>query len=150
MGKLYADIAQLRVDVLETDFLPEVHPYIPGTPLTTPSAVALPYPIHLSASQRLDFYTQRQGFNLLGMFKSPMMMMMALGGVMVFAMPYIMVRNVRCCLEGYSTHHFLRRKTLTQRFCKISKNGKRESMAFKALSLAAISSQGESLPQTLY
>lgn len=83
--------SQLRVDVLETDTLPEIHPYIPGTPMLSPSLVALSYPIHLSATQKLNFYTAREGFNLVGMFKNPMMLMMLVGGVLVFSMPYIMV-----------------------------------------------------------
>ncbi|KIP12023.1 hypothetical protein PHLGIDRAFT_21319 [Phlebiopsis gigantea 11061_1 CR5-6] len=81
---------KLRVDVLETDSLPEIRPYLPGTPLLNPSAVALPYPIRISAAQKLDYYTDRQGFNLLAMFKNPMMMMMLVGGALVFSMPYIM------------------------------------------------------------
>ena len=59
--------------------------------MLNPSAIALPYPIRIAASQKLDYYTDRQGFNLLAMFKNPMMMMMLVGGVLVFAMPYIMV-----------------------------------------------------------
>ncbi|GJE86046.1 hypothetical protein PsYK624_021260 [Phanerochaete sordida] len=81
---------KLRVDVLETDTLPEVHPYVPGTPLSSSTAVSLPYPIQMSAVHRLNFYTEREGFNLVGMFKNPMMMMMLFGGGLVFAMPYIM------------------------------------------------------------
>ncbi|EKM60981.1 uncharacterized protein PHACADRAFT_180137 [Phanerochaete carnosa HHB-10118-sp] len=81
---------KLRVDVLETDTLPEVHPYVPGTPLSSSTTVTLPYPIRLSAAQRLNYYAERQGFNLLGMLNNPMMMMMLVGGGLVFAMPYIM------------------------------------------------------------
>ncbi|PSR72397.1 hypothetical protein PHLCEN_2v11740 [Hermanssonia centrifuga] len=52
--------------------------------------MTLPYPITLSAVQKIDFYMPRQAFNLIGMFKNPMMMMMLVGGALVFAMPYIM------------------------------------------------------------
>lgn len=83
--------SQLRLDVLESDSLPEVRPYIPGTPLSPASPMTLPYPITLSAVQKIDFYMPRQAFNLIGMFKNPMMMMMLVGGALVFAMPYIMV-----------------------------------------------------------
>lgn len=89
-----ANSVKLRVDVLETDTLPEIHPYVSGTPLSSPAIITLPYPIRLTAIQRLNFYTERQGFNLLEMFKNPMMMMMLFGGVLVFAMPYIMVRHI--------------------------------------------------------
>lgn len=83
-------LPQLRIDVYETDTLPEVRPYIPGTPLSPASTVSLPYPIGPSATQKLDYYTQQQAFNLVAMFKNPMMMMMLVGGALVFAMPYLM------------------------------------------------------------
>ena len=77
--------------MLESETLPEVRPYIPGTPFSPTSPVALPYPIVLSAVHKLDFYTAHEGFNVVAMFRNPMMMMMLIGGAMVFAMPYIMV-----------------------------------------------------------
>ncbi|KAF7791928.1 hypothetical protein EIP86_002954 [Pleurotus ostreatoroseus] len=83
-------IVQLRIDVSESDSTTEVRPYIPGTPLSPPSPVLLSYPIVLPATHKLDFYVAHQAFNLLGMFKSPMMMMMLFGGGMVFLMPYLM------------------------------------------------------------
>lgn len=85
--------------MLDTDSLPEVRPYTPGTPLSPASSVALPYPIILSATHKLDYYTQQQAFNLIGMFQNPMMMMMLLGGGLVFAMPYLMV----CSLQSGCT-----------------------------------------------
>lgn len=130
------DLLQLRVDVLETDSLPEVYPYLPGTPLLNPSAVALPYPIRLSAAQKLNYYTDRQGFNLLAMFKNPMMMMMLLGGGLVFAMPYIMVRPLSCPIFPAILMEKCR-KILTLRSYKISRNVKRKLAAFKVHSTAA-------------
>jgi ER membrane protein complex subunit 7 len=83
---------QLRVDVLETDTVPEIRPYTPGTPLSSASAFTLPYPVTLSAVAKLDYYSQQQGFNIFEMFKNPMMLMMVFGAIMVFATPYLMVR----------------------------------------------------------
>lgn len=82
------------MDVLDTDTLPEVRPYIPGTPLTPAAPATLPYPITLSPLARLDYYTKQEAFNVVGMFKSPMMLMMLFAGGMVFAMPYLMVCTV--------------------------------------------------------
>ena len=87
-------LSKLRVDILDTDTLPEIRPYTPGTPLTPPAPVALPYPITLSPTAKLDYFTQQQAFNLVGMFNSPMMLMMLFAGVMVFATPYLMVSIV--------------------------------------------------------
>ncbi|KAI0094689.1 hypothetical protein BDY19DRAFT_988500 [Irpex rosettiformis] len=81
---------QVRVDVLDADTLPEIRPYTPGTPLSPPAPVMLPYPIILSPVAKLDYFTQQQAFNLIGMFNSPMMLMMLFGGIMVFATPYLM------------------------------------------------------------
>ncbi|KDQ63805.1 hypothetical protein JAAARDRAFT_29852 [Jaapia argillacea MUCL 33604] len=80
---------KLRIDVVSTSPLPEIHPYIPGTPLSPASPVVLPYPITLSAKGRHNYFVERQGFNLMGMFQNPMMLMMVVGGAMVFAVPYL-------------------------------------------------------------
>ncbi|KAJ3552000.1 hypothetical protein NM688_g4387 [Phlebia brevispora] len=81
---------KLRVDIPESESPPEVRPYIPGTPVSPASAVVLPYPIVLSPTQKLDFFMPHQAFSLVGMFKNPMMLMMLVGGGMVFLMPYLM------------------------------------------------------------
>ncbi|KAI0793428.1 hypothetical protein C8Q75DRAFT_731154 [Abortiporus biennis] len=82
---------RLRIDVLEgDDSLPEVRPYIPGTPLSPASKVLLPYPISLSPRVKYDYFIARESFNLIGMFQNPMMMIMLLTGVMMLAMPYLM------------------------------------------------------------
>ncbi|RPD82632.1 hypothetical protein L226DRAFT_528776 [Lentinus tigrinus ALCF2SS1-7] len=81
---------QVRVDVLETETLPEVRPYFPGTPLSPPSTVTIPYPIVLSARAKYDYFVPRESFNVLAMFKNPMMMMMLGAGVLVLLMPTMM------------------------------------------------------------
>jgi len=80
----------VRVDVLDTDSLPEIRPYISGTPLSPPSPVSLPYPISLAARAKYEYFVDRESFNLLAMFKNPMMMIMVFTGVMMLAMPYLM------------------------------------------------------------
>ncbi|KAK7694566.1 hypothetical protein QCA50_001752 [Cerrena zonata] len=81
---------RLRIDVSDTDTLPEVRPYIPGTPLSPASPVTLPYPITLHPRGKYDFYAPQESFNIIAMFKSPMMLLMLFTGVMMLAMPYIM------------------------------------------------------------
>ncbi|KAH9937616.1 uncharacterized protein B0H18DRAFT_1081740 [Fomitopsis serialis] len=81
---------KLRVDVFETESLPEIRPYIAGTPLSPPSSITLPYPILLTPRTKNDYFTPQQSFNLMGMFQSPMMLMMLVMGGMMLAMPYIM------------------------------------------------------------
>lgn len=82
----------MRVDVLETESLPEARPYFPGTPLSPSSPVTLPYPLVLSAKQKHDYFVPRESFNVLAMFQNPMMMMMVGAGVLVLFMPTMMVR----------------------------------------------------------
>ncbi|EPQ60854.1 hypothetical protein GLOTRDRAFT_124598 [Gloeophyllum trabeum ATCC 11539] len=81
---------KLRVDVSDSDSLPEVRPYIPGTPLSPPSQVMLPYPILLAPRQRNNYFVPRQTFNLLGMFQNPMMLMMVAAGAMMLGAPYLL------------------------------------------------------------
>ncbi|RXW18246.1 hypothetical protein EST38_g7611 [Candolleomyces aberdarensis] len=82
---------QLRVDVLDSESSPvEVRPYIAGTPLDPPSTVLLPYPITLSAKDKFSYFSPPESFNILGMLTNPMVMMMVVGGIMMFTMPYLM------------------------------------------------------------
>ncbi|KAJ8495881.1 hypothetical protein ONZ51_g1494 [Trametes cubensis] len=80
----------MRIDVFESDSLPEVRPYFPGTPLSPAAPATLPYPIMLSARAKNDYFVPRESFNVLAMFKNPMMMMMLGAGVLVLLMPTLM------------------------------------------------------------
>jgi hypothetical protein len=82
----------LRIDINPTDPLPEVHPYVLGTPFNPVSPIILPYPITLIARSKNSYFVPRESFNVVGMFQNPMMLIMVFTGVMMFAMPYIMVR----------------------------------------------------------
>ena len=130
------------MDVFDTESLPEVRPYIPGTPLSPAAPVTLPYPIILSPIRRLDFYMTREGFDIVALFKNPMMMMMLVGGVMVFAMPYIMVRST-WCVTGRICSPFYRR-IWTLRSYKTSRNVRQELATFRAPFRVGISGLGKS------
>jgi hypothetical protein len=87
---------QVRVDVpadSDSAALPEMRPYVPGTPLSPPSTVLLPYPITLAARRKNDYFLPPPSFNALALLQSPMVLMMVFGGVMMFAMPMLMVRS---------------------------------------------------------
>lgn len=82
---------QLRVDVTLNDTEPTIHPFIIGTPFNPVSSITIPYPITLTPRSKNAWFVPREGFNLVGMFQNPMMLIMVFTGVMMFAMPYIMV-----------------------------------------------------------
>ena len=93
---------KLRIDVLPSEAVPEVRPYLPGTPLSPPSPVLLAYPIILTARQKANYFVEPESFNLLGMLRNPMVLMMVVTGALVMGMPYLMVRtslttNQRLC-----------------------------------------------------
>jgi len=90
----------VRIDVSPSEPLPEVRSYVFGTPLLTTSSVSLPYPVVLIPRHENKYFSPRESFNLLGMFQSPMMMIMALTGGMMLAMPYIMKRLDPETLDG--------------------------------------------------
>ncbi|KIK71201.1 hypothetical protein GYMLUDRAFT_33341 [Collybiopsis luxurians FD-317 M1] len=79
---------QLRVDV--TDSNVEVRSYIPGTPMNPSSPVILPYPIRLAARQKLNYFVPLESFDVMGMLKNPMILMMVFAGGLVLGMPYLM------------------------------------------------------------
>jgi hypothetical protein len=80
-------------DVETSAVLPEIRPYIPGTPLTTQSNVLLPYPAILNARTKHSYYQAPASFDVLSMLNSPMTLMMIAAGVMMFMMPTLMVHN---------------------------------------------------------
>ncbi|OCH96484.1 hypothetical protein OBBRIDRAFT_765253 [Obba rivulosa] len=93
---------KLRVDVLDTDSLPEIRPYFPGTPLSPPPTITLPYPIVLHARQKHDYFVPRESFNLFGMLQNPMMMLTVVVGGMMLLMPYIMKNMDPEVLQDFS------------------------------------------------
>jgi hypothetical protein len=72
----------------ETIHIQPYHPTkLPHDPLKSPS---LPYPFILYG--RLDdYFIPAPGMNMLGLFKSPMVLMMLFSGVMMYAMPKLQV-----------------------------------------------------------
>jgi len=68
--------------------LSKVLPVIPGTAISA-SSPRLPYPIKLAAMSRYDYYVPHETFNILAMFGNPMMLMMVVGAVLLFATPYL-------------------------------------------------------------
>ncbi|KAF8316128.1 hypothetical protein DL93DRAFT_2111649 [Clavulina sp. PMI_390] len=74
----------------------EVRPAIPGTPFHAHSSAhlqalqQLPYPIAISTKGEKVYVVKKKGFDVLEMFKNPMMLMMLLAGGMVFILPTIM------------------------------------------------------------
>ncbi|KAJ3990539.1 hypothetical protein F5890DRAFT_1569753 [Lentinula detonsa] len=68
----------------------EVRPHIPGTPMNPASTILLPYPITISARERFNYFVPRESFNIMGMLKSPMILMMIFAGGLVLGMPYLM------------------------------------------------------------
>ncbi|KAG9314520.1 hypothetical protein JVU11DRAFT_5317 [Chiua virens] len=81
---------QFRVDVPELTGSPQVRSHMLGTPLISPPAASLRYPIALTPRHKNSYFKPRESFNLLGMFQNPMMLIMVLTGVMMLGMPYIM------------------------------------------------------------
>ncbi|KAI0639327.1 hypothetical protein C8Q77DRAFT_1152310 [Trametes polyzona] len=96
---------QLRIDVFESDTLPEVRAYFPGTPLSPATSATLPYPVVLTARGRHDYFVPRESFNVLAMFKNPMMMMMLAAGVLVLLMPTMMKNMDPEVMEDFKERH---------------------------------------------
>ncbi|KAJ7597228.1 hypothetical protein C8J56DRAFT_1041439 [Mycena floridula] len=80
---------QLRIDV-HPDAESEARHYTPGTPFNPASPSSLSYPIEISAKQRYSYFVPPESFNLIGMLRSPMVLLMIFGGGMMLAMPYMM------------------------------------------------------------
>jgi ER membrane protein complex subunit 7 len=94
--QIHNTVYQLRVDVPATSesSIPTIYPYIPGTPLSPPPSVTLAYPLELIPRRRNDYYAPPPQFNAMQMLKSPMVLMMLVAGILMFATPQLMVRAV--------------------------------------------------------
>lgn len=97
---------QLRVDVTPTDTEPTIHPFIIGTPFNPVSSITIPFPVILTPRSKNTWFVPKEGFNLLGMFQNPMMLIMVFTGVMMFAMPYIMVCDFETMVVRFSDSTF--------------------------------------------
>ncbi|OJT11821.1 hypothetical protein TRAPUB_11616 [Trametes pubescens] len=104
-GGVTRDGSFIRVDIFESDSLPEVRPYFPGTPLSPAAPATLPYPLVLSARGRYDYFVPRESFNVIAMFKNPMMMMMLGAGVLVLLMPTLMKNMDPEVMEEFKERH---------------------------------------------
>ncbi|KAJ2846857.1 hypothetical protein GGI22_006137, partial [Coemansia erecta] len=51
------------------------------------SAPVLAYPLQLGATQKYDFFTPRQGFNIVAMFSNPYMLMVGASLLAIFILP---------------------------------------------------------------
>ncbi|KAG9089795.1 hypothetical protein FRC07_012258, partial [Ceratobasidium sp. 392] len=79
----------VRIDVENNTVA--AHPHVLGTPFELSTiGPALPYPLSLSARSKNMYFVAREGFNVAGMFQNPMMILMAVTGVMVLFMPKLM------------------------------------------------------------
>ena len=84
---------QYRIDLVDSLSPPEVRPYVPGTPLssTANSPITVTYPLNVHPRYKNEYFVPKQSFNIMGMLQSPMIMMMGVVGLMVLALPYMMV-----------------------------------------------------------
>ncbi|KAK0481900.1 hypothetical protein IW261DRAFT_1563186 [Armillaria novae-zelandiae] len=79
----------------------EARPYPPATPLNPPVPNLLPYPLTLTPRTKHNYFVPPDSFNMLGMLKSPMVLMMVFTGAMVLAMPYLMKNMDPEALEDF-------------------------------------------------
>lgn len=108
---------QYRIDVVDSLSPPEVRPYLPGTPLssTANSPITITYPLNVHPRYKNEYFVPKQSFNVMGMLQSPMIMMMGAVGVMVVALPYMMVRSpsaIRVRPQGLMTNRPVVQKNL--------------------------------------
>ena len=92
---------------MESVAFPEIRPFILDTAFNPPAPLLLPYPISISTLKKRVYFADEQGFNLLGMFQNPMMLMMLVAGGMAIGMPMLMVSRVLCIFHDFSVSSWL-------------------------------------------
>lgn len=55
------------------------------------SSVSLPYPLVLEPVAKENYFIPKSGLNMLGLLKSPMVLMMLFSGIMMWGMPKLLV-----------------------------------------------------------
>ncbi|KAI8968886.1 hypothetical protein BDF20DRAFT_891990 [Mycotypha africana] len=79
---------KLRVDVKEDN---HIHATYTAVGLDwNQRGLALGYPLEIQAKAEAEYFVHRQGFNILGMFKNPMFLMVGFSGLMMLVMPKMM------------------------------------------------------------
>ncbi|KAI9503978.1 hypothetical protein GGI25_000860 [Coemansia spiralis] len=63
-------------------------------------APVLAYPLRISAAGKYDFFTPRQGFNIVAMFSNPYMMMVGASLVAIFILPKLQANMDPDALKG--------------------------------------------------
>ncbi|KIM51094.1 hypothetical protein SCLCIDRAFT_1224851 [Scleroderma citrinum Foug A] len=96
---------KLRIDISSTSALPEIKSHVFGTPLLSPSAVFLSYPITLTPRGKNSYFKPHESFSVLGMFQNPMMVLMLLTGLMLLGLPYVMKNTDPQTLEEIKGQH---------------------------------------------
>ncbi|PPQ76413.1 hypothetical protein CVT24_012630 [Panaeolus cyanescens] len=84
---------QVLITVNDTSTIPDVRPYIPGTPTKPPSSVNLFYPVVFIPRGKNNYYVPLEKFNLATMLSNPMMLLMIGGAGMMLGMPYL-IKNL--------------------------------------------------------
>lgn len=72
-----------------------VQPYHPARAALTTSTPSQTHPITLRITSKEDFFTPSPRLNVLGLLKSPMVLMMLASGVMMWGLPKMLVRVAR-------------------------------------------------------
>ncbi|KAI8367335.1 hypothetical protein BD560DRAFT_399926 [Blakeslea trispora] len=79
---------KLRVDIGEDD---QVRASYTGIGIDwNQRGYSVPHPFELQAKAESEYFMQRQGFNVMSMFKNPMFLMLGFSAIMMFFMPKLM------------------------------------------------------------
>ncbi|KAI7905559.1 uncharacterized protein BX663DRAFT_468177 [Cokeromyces recurvatus] len=79
---------KMRVDIDEDN---QVHAAYSGLAIDwNQKGYSVNYPLEVQAKAESEYFMQRQGFNLMGMFKNPMFLMLGFSAIMLFFMPKMM------------------------------------------------------------
>ncbi|KAI8080147.1 uncharacterized protein B0P05DRAFT_612229, partial [Gilbertella persicaria] len=79
---------RLRVDIDENDNIRASYTGIGND--WNQRGYSVSHPFELQAKAEAEYFMQRQGFNVMGMFKNPMFLMLGFSAIMMFFMPKIM------------------------------------------------------------
>ncbi|PVU96764.1 hypothetical protein BB559_002272 [Furculomyces boomerangus] len=76
----------LKIEIKDEKAVVSAWYYEPGYEYSL-EAKSLPFPLKISALQKRIFIMEREGFNILGMFKNPYMLMVGVSMVIIFFVP---------------------------------------------------------------
>ncbi|WWC68820.1 uncharacterized protein I206_102755 [Kwoniella pini CBS 10737] len=79
--------SEISISSIEPTFIIHIQPFYPSKLPLPINSISLNHPLIITPLSKEDYFINKGGMNILGMLKSPMVLMMLFSAIMLFALP---------------------------------------------------------------